>query len=143
MSSSSDEEWLDEVDPDVDPEVLRRRRKYVALAIGAIIVVVVAGLIAYRSIIPRPGINQIIVIAQSTVQNRIQSLMHTSGTLWFSPKEQTTVRALNETDYEVRGWVRFVAPDGEAIEYLYSVKIRVDESGAVFRSGLQLSPLLL
>jgi hypothetical protein len=113
-----EERWLDSL----DPEVMFRRRMRMGLIAGAILVFAMAGVVAYLLIPKQRPADQVLIAAQHAVQAQ----MLVRGTPFFSPPSVTQVTALSANQFQVRGWVQDVTPDGKLWNYLYSATVDYD-----------------
>ncbi len=125
--------------PELDPEILRRRRERTALIAGGVVLIAVVAILGYRLLRPLPATDYVLLAAEEMVRSQV----HPHGVLHFSPKELTTVTDLGDDGYRVQGWVEDVTDSGPAQRCFYSVNVQIRPPGTLMVSDPQISPEFL
>jgi hypothetical protein len=108
----------------VDPEVLRRRREWVALILGGLLLLALAGAVAWRLRPAQGSADDVPLVAEHAVAQQL----HSRGVLHFSSPGEVQVAPISAGQFLVRGWVVDVAADGRSWRYFYSVTVMVGSS---------------
>ena len=119
MSGAEEEDWS----PNLDPEVLRRRRGRLAMAAGALVVLALGVLVAYALWEPEPVRGSYILLA---AQQAVRNSLTVEGRLRFNSPAEAQIQETAEDTFLVRGWVQDVTPSGRVRAYLYSAVVEPD-----------------
>ncbi len=130
---------VEEPVPELDPEVLRRRRERSVLVAGSALLFAVVAILGYQLLRPLPVTDHVLLAAQEAVRHH----MEPRGSLHFSPKQVTTITDLGDGGYRVQGWVEDITDAGQAEPYFYSVDIWIDASGMLLARDPQISAAFL